>query len=451
MGSINTILARMRRNGEAPAIFWEGKETSYSALFEMIDAWQNRLEENGIGRGTVCGFLGDYSPQTCALFFALMQAGAILVPFSRNVEAEIQTYLDIAGVECLFRFDVQDHWTMTRFENVPQADLVVSFRARRSAGMIIFTSGSTGKPKAILHDCERYMQKFVEERPGWRTVLFLIMDHIGGINTCIATFAYGGVGLCISERSPEQVCALIEQGRATQLPTSATFLNLMIASGSYKKYDLSSIKLITYGTEVMPETTLKKVHTIMPNARLKQVYGISELGVLRSKSENDTSVWLKMGRDSSEIKIVDGNLWVRSESNMVGYLNAPNPFDGEGWFNTGDRVEVNGEYMRILGRQSELINVGGEKVYPVEVENILLQAENIKNAAVYGVRHPLMGQVVQARVSLYQPEEAGALNERLRKFCLEHMARYKMPVRFVIVSDEEQRSDRFKKIRRVED
>ena len=357
--------------------------------------------------------------------------------------------MKIAGVQFLFRFDAQDKWILDQFESVPQADLVVAFREQLSPGLIVFTSGSTGKPKGILHNCERVMHKFVTKREGWRTVLFLMMDHFGGFNTLLSTFAYGGVALCLSERSPEVVCRVIEQARATLLPTTPTFLNLLIASGSYRGFDLSSVKLISYGTEVMSEATLAKIPQILPNAQVKQTYGLSELGVLRSKSESDASVWVKVGGDGFETKVVDGLLWVRSEANMVGYLNAPTPFDEEGWMCTGDRVEINGEYMRFMGRESEMINVGGQKVFPVEVENILLQVENVREVAVYGVKHPLMGQVVQARISLYKPEDPDALTDRLRKFCLQHLARYKMPTKFVIVSEEEQRSERFKKIRRL--
>jgi acyl-CoA synthetase (AMP-forming)/AMP-acid ligase II len=275
-----------------------------------------------------------------------------------------------------------------------------------------------------------------------------MMDHFGGFNTLLSTFAYGGVGLCIPERSPEVVCKVIEQGRATLLPTTPTFLNLLIASGSSQGTDLSSVSLITYGTEVMSEATLQKIHSIFPNAKVKQTYGLSELGVLRSKSESDDSVWVKIGGDGFDIKVIDGVLWVHSEANMIGYLNAPSPFDAEGWMCTGDRVELKGDYMRIMGRQSEMINVGGQKVFPVEVENVLLQAENVREVAVYGVKHPLMGQVVQARVSLYIPEDPDALTDRLRKVCLEHLARYKMPTKFIIVSEDEQHSERFKKIRK---
>jgi long-chain acyl-CoA synthetase len=275
----------------------------------------------------------------------------------------------------------------------------------------------------------------------------LMIDHFGGFNTFLSTFAYHGVAVCLPQRTTEVVCRVIEQSKATLLPTTPTFLNLLIASATYKSFDLSSIRLITYGTEVMPEATLSKVRSIFPNAQIKQTYGLSELGVLRSKSEDDTSVWVKVGGAGFEIKIIDGVLWVRSEANMVGYLNAPSPFDADGWMCTGDEVEVRGEYIRFLGRKSEVINVGGQKVFPIEVETVLLQDSNVREATVYGVKHPLMGQVAHARISLYQAEAPESLTERLRRLCLTKLAKYKVPVRFVIVDEEAHHGARFKKLR----
>jgi acyl-CoA synthetase (AMP-forming)/AMP-acid ligase II len=450
MHAIETVVGRMRRNGPAPALFWHGREFSYSAFFEMMDAWTARLGDDGIGPGAVCGVLGDYSPRICALLLALIRQRAILVPFTRVIEKEIPALREIAGVQHMFRFESSDAWTLESRPEAAQSELICVFRERQTPGLVMFTSGSTGRPKGILHDCERVIRKFVKERGGWRTVLFLMMDHFGGFNTLLSTFAYGGVAVCLQQRTPEAVCRAITESRATLLPTTPTFLNLLVFSGSYREYDLSSIRLITYGTEVMSDTTLQAVRAIFPNAELKQTYGLSELGVLRSKSESGDSVWVKVGGEGFEVKVVDGLLWVRSESNMVGYLNAPSPFDGEGWMCTGDRVEVRGEYIRILGRESEVVNVGGQKVFPIEVETALLQAPNIRDATVYGVKHPLTGQVVRAHVSLHEPEDPIRLSERLRKFCLERMADYKVPVKYTIVSEEEQRSERFKKIRNVE-
>ena len=447
MRSIQTILERMRESGAATALFWNDREYSYSDLLKLVDAWSDCLPGYNIGGGTVCGYVADYSPESCALIFALMRAKAVLVPFTSAVEHELPDYARIAGVACLFRFNSDDTWTLDRFDAPVQNELVATFRQRGVPGLIVFTSGSTGKPKGILQDCERVMRKFVEERPGWRTVLFLLMDHFGGFNTLLSTFAYRGTGVCLPDRSQESVCRAIERSHATLLPTTPTFLNLLIASRCYADFDLSSIELITYGTEVMPASTLTKVKEIFPNAQIKQTYGLSELGVVRSKSESDDSVWVKIGGAGFETKVVDNILWVRSEANMVGYLNAPNPFDEEGWMCTGDHVEVRGEYMRILGRKSEMINVGGQKVFPTEIETVLLEAENIAEVTVSGIPHPVMGHVVKAKISLCRPEDPFQLAERLRKFCLERMARFKVPIKFEIVAQDELRNARFKKSR----
>ena len=447
MTAIETIIERMLNKQGASAIHWNRNEYTYLDFFQMIERWDSQLHEKGISRGVVCGFLGEYSPQVCALIFSLMKVKAILVPFTSAIEHELPEFIKIAGVTCLFRFAPDDTWTFEACGNHTPNILTETFIKRNVPGLIVFTSGSTGKPKGILQDCERVMHKFVVERTGWRTLLFLMLDHFGGFNTLLSTFAYGGTAVCLPDRNAESVCRVIQQSRATLLPTTPTFINLLIASRCYKDFDLSSVKLITYGTEVMPASTLEKVREIFPNAKIKQTYGLSELGVLRSKSESDDSVWVKIGGEGFETKIVDDILWVRSEANMVGYLNAPNPFDKEGWMCTGDHVEMRGEYMRILGRKSEMINVGGQKVFPAEIENVLLEADNVREVTVLGVPHPVMGHVVKAKISLNEPEDQFQLAERLRKHCLQSMARYKVPVKYEIVNESDLHSSRYKKMR----
>jgi long-chain acyl-CoA synthetase len=447
--SIDAVLTRMGGVKAKPALFWKGKQYLYPEFMSLIEQWDRRLLTDGIKKGSICSFLGDFSPQTCALMFALMKANAILVPFSSDVVTEMDKFREIACVETLYRFDKEDNAVLERFSPSPKPSLVIDFLERQHPGLIVFTSGSTGTPKGILQDCEHVTHKFVKERKGWRTGLFLLMDHFGGFNTFLSCFAYSGMAVCLAERTPESVAQAIEASKATLLPTTPTFLNLLIASRLYKKYDFSSIELITYGTELMSEITLKNVAEIFPKARLKQTYGLSELGVLRSSSENQESVWVKVGGIGFETKIVDNMLWIRSETNMVGYLNAPNPFDDEGWMCTGDEVEMKGEYLRFLGRTSEIINVGGKKVFPIEVENLVMQASNVKNVTVYARPHPLMGQAVYANIVTFEPEDQRALTERLRKYCNERLAKYKVPLRFNLITDKEIHNSRFKKIRKI--
>jgi long-chain acyl-CoA synthetase len=435
-----------------PAIYRDGVTLTYSDLITRTEHWIGQLGLAGVEPGSVCAVIGEFSPESCALMYALMQSKAILVPLSRAVDAEARGLLEIAGADFVLTVDEQDEVSVTRR---PQAQantnaLLTGFRKRGAPGLIVFTSGSTGAPKGILHDCERVMRKFLSIRPCWRTVLFLMFDHFGGVNTLLSTFAYGGLGVCVANRSTAAVSRAIQEARATLLPTTPTFLNLLIASGDFRRFDLSSVELITYGTEVMPETTLQRVKEIFPNAQIKQTYGLSELGVLRSKSEDDASLWVKLGGDGFEVKVRDNMLWIRSEANMVGYLNAPDPFDAEGWLCTDDLVEVRGEYVRILGRTSDIINIGGQKVFPSEVEAVLQQADNVRDVIVYGARHPLMGQVVHARVVLNTPEDPTALTERLRRFCVARLARHKVPLRFAVVDDTALYGERYKKVRRAD-
>ncbi len=449
--SLDAVIGRVRAGGVAPALYWRGAVLSYDQFNASVDAWRQRLAADGVVAGDVVAFTGDYSPGTAALMFALMQAGTILVPLTSEVAAEMEALLDMAGVGAVYVFDANsDVAALRRRDGAVPPDLIRDFRMRKRPGLVVFTSGSTGAPKGILQDIEQVMAKFVAPRKGWRTVLFLLMDHFGGFNTFVSAFAYGGMAVCPGGRDPESVARAIQDSRADLLPTTPTFLNFLITSRIYQSFDLSSVELITYGTELMSEATLEKVRDIFPAARLKQTYGLSELGVLRSDSENADSVWVKVGGKGFETKVVDGILWIRSEANMVGYLNAPNPFDDDGWMNTGDEVEIRGDYMRFIGRKTEVINSGGKKIYPIEVETALMAMPNVANATVEARPHPIMGQVVQAKISVSEPEDPKAMAERLRGLCNERLARYKVPVRFSQISGDDHHNARFKKVRHNE-
>jgi acyl-CoA synthetase (AMP-forming)/AMP-acid ligase II len=199
----------------------------------------------------------------------------------------------------------------------------------------------------------------------------------------------------------------------------------------------------------MPGRTLEALVEEFPAIRFQQTYGLSEVGVLRSKSRGSGSLHMQVGGEGFETKIVDGVLWIRSQSAMVGYLNAPDPFDEEGWLNTGDLVEVDGDDIRILGRETDLINVGGQKVFPSEVEGVLMRAPNVVDAMVYAEEHPVLGRVVAARILTAEAEDPLTLRTRLRKFCLNHLAAFKVPVRF-IMNDNDIHNVRFKKVRRAD-
>jgi len=266
------------------------------------------------------------------------------------------------------------------------------------------------------------------------------------VNTLLYCLSNGGCLVTLPGRDPEEVAAAIEKHRVQILPTSPTFLNLAMLSGAFSRHDLSSLELVTYGTEPMPDATLKRFHALFPSVTLQQTYGLSEVGILRSKSRSSDSLWVKVGGEGFQTRVREGLLEIKAESGMLGYLNAPSPYTEDGWFKTGDRVEVDGEYLKILGRDSEMINVGGQKVFPAEVEGVLQTMDGVAEAVVSGEPHPLTGQIVKVSVMLKTDESVSDFRKRMWEFCRGKLEPFKVPQK-VVISQDSLHSERFKKLR----
>jgi long-chain acyl-CoA synthetase len=440
------LTRRLRSWGDRPALIWTDESWSFIQLCDCCDAWLRQLAQHGVRPGDTLAICGDYSPKLCALLLAGLLNRNIIIPLASATAPRWNQLMELAQVQFAVRFEDDDSWHLTRFDRVVTHPLLRQLQERETPGLILFSSGSTGESKASVLDLGRLVAKFEVPRPAYRMLVFLLLDHIGGINTLLYGLCHGGTIVTIRDRSPDAVCAAIEAHRIQLLPTTPTFLRILLISEATRCHDLSSLEIVTYGTEPMPATTLAAVRAELPRVRLKQTYGLSELGILPTQSRDSASVWLKLGRTGFEHKIVDGVLWIRSPSAMLGYLNAPSPFDADGWFNTQDLVEIDGEYIRIFGRKSELINVGGEKVHPTEIENVLLQLDNIKDVTVRGQPNPITGEVVAAKITPLVPEDPNALKRRVRQFCQARLERYKMPAVIDVVV-EDHYGARFKKSR----
>jgi long-chain acyl-CoA synthetase len=445
--TLSWLLERVPDMSGDTAIAWRDSATTYGDLAERVHQLMEQFAELGPPVGAVVALEADFLPDAVAALLALIERSAILVPLTSTVEAHKSRFREIAEIEWIV--DVDDAAVRSRPTGVTATHpLMRSLKEIEHPGLVLFSSGSTGEPKAALHDFVPLLEKFRVPRKAWRTMAFLLFDHIGGINTLLYTLSNGGMLVIVEDRHPNVVCELIERHGVELLPTSPTFLNLLFVSGAHEQHDLSSLQLVTYGTEVMPEVTLQRVHAALPAARLQQTYGLSELGILRSKSRASDSLWVKLGGEGFETRVTDeGLLEIRARSAMLGYLNTPSPFTDDGWFNTGDRVEIDGEYFRVLGRVSEMINVGGNKVDPAEVEDALLQVDGVVDAVVFSEPHGLLGQVVAARIRIEEGDDPAAFRSRMRVELGKRLARHEVPQR-VYLSTEAVHNQRFKRMRR---
>jgi long-chain acyl-CoA synthetase len=414
-----------RANAGAEAIVWRDRSFTYGDLLDRTEHWHRYLQKENVSSGTVTSIDADFSPNAIALMLALIESGCIVVPLTASVAAKKSDFMKTAEVEVSLQLNAADEPQLTRFDRPITHEILRQLHRRGHPGLILFSSGSTGESKAAVHDIVGMLNKFRVRRRARRAITFLLYDHIGGFNTMLYQLSNGGCIVTVQDRNPDTVLATIEKYKVELLPTSPTFINLMLLSDGHRRYDLSSL----------------------PHINLQQTYGLSEVGILRSKSRSSDSLWVKLGGEGFQTRVVDGILQIKAESAMLGYLNAPSPFTADGWFNTGDKVEVDGEYFRILGRQSEIINVGGQKVYPAEVESVLQEMPEIAEVSVYGEKNAFVGEIVCAAVRLREPREARDFQRDLRQFCRQRLQEFQIPVRLRLVENA-LHGERFKKNRR---
>jgi len=225
------------------------------ALTEKCTLW---LAEKSIPAGAVVSFDGDYSPSALALFLALVRNKNIVVPLSLDSRQNFEEFRDIASTE----YDISISGLELELKvtgRQASEELYKTLTKKGTPGLVLFSSGSTGKSKAIVQDLNKLMEKFKTPRKALRMLIFLQLDHIGGVNSLLYSLANNGTVIVAAGRTPEKVCQSIEQFKGEVLPTSPSFLNLLILSKAYESYDLSSLKLMTYGTEPMQTSTLKRL------------------------------------------------------------------------------------------------------------------------------------------------------------------------------------------------
>lgn len=443
---IDLFLSKCTEHASDDALVWKGNPYRYQQVGKSIFGWVRKLPQWGIQPGSVVVLEGDYSPTSIAIFFGLIEVGAVVVPMTKAVGAKRDEFMDVSQAEWVLSVNDAEQVSAAATRRTADHELYRKLRNLRHPGLVLFSSGSTGKSKGAVHDLVPLLRKFEVPRQAFRTISFLLYDHIGGLNTMLYTLSNGGCMVTLSERSPDAVLAAIARHRVELLPTSPTFLNLILISEAWRNHDISSLRLVTYGTEPMPQSTLRRFHEIAPEVRLLQTYGLSELGILRSKSLASDSLWVKIGGEGFQTRVVEGILQIKAESAMLGYLNAPSPFTEDGWFDTRDRVVQDGEYLRILGRDSEIINVGGEKVYPSEVESVIQELDGVGEAVVFREANPITGSIVCARITPRGEFDPRELTTTVKKHCMERLQRFKVPAKVLFV-DDPLHNARFKRVR----
>lgn len=385
--------SRKTYNDQNPILFDDKSLIKLEDILLMnIDFIQN------IKNPTIIAIIGDFDSFSIACTLKLLSMGNIVVPLTEDTESQHDYFLKESQAKFLIK-----NKTLHRVEKSeqilnPHSQQLLKLK---KGGIVFFSTGTTGKPKAILHSLENFLKPYSIRKKPHRSIGFLVFDHIGGFNTLFHLLFNSGTIYRTKTRGIDEILAIIKKHKLTLLPTTPTFLRLLICHPLFPKNIPECLKVISYGTEIMHKSTLEILTKKLPNITLKQTYGMSEIGILPVKSKASDSTQITIQRDENiDWRIEkDSTLSIKSNLSMVCYLNADSPFDEKGWLNTGDIVSTTDNfYFEIIGRKKNFINVGGLKVLPSEIENIANNYNGILRSKAEGIFNPITGEYIKLTI-----------------------------------------------------
>ena len=478
-------------------VVFEGERWSFSQANDRINRLANSLRDLGIGKGDRIGMLHVNCNQYVEIYFAAAKIGAIFVPLNFRAKTEELIYMiNNAGAKALFvgsRYLGMIDNMLPQLPNVKTCislgkdggealyydDLISSSSPDEidceigddDITILMYTAGTTGRPKGVplRHDgFVGYVLENVEPANPEieeRNLLTVPLYHVAGIQAMLAAVYGGRTIVMMRQFEAKEWMETVQRERATRAMLVPTMLKMIIDDPDFERYNLSSLKVITYGAAPMPFEIIKKAIKEMPGVNFINAFGqtetastITTLGpedhvIEGSKKERDKKLrrlTSSIGRPlpDVEVKIVDGEgnalpplevgeIMARGPRVMTGYWRDEDKTDQvitkEGWLRTGDKGWLDEDgYIYLAGRSDDMIIRGGENISPEEVENVLYSHPSIEEASVIGIPDPEWGQQPRAVVVLKEGEHAGA--EEIMEYCRTKLAGFKRP-RSVIFID----------------
>jgi acyl-coenzyme A synthetase/AMP-(fatty) acid ligase len=290
------------------------------------------------------------------------------------------------------------------------------------APALILTTGTTGQPKGARHEWSRLVAavRRDERQHGARWLLAYNLNQFAGIQVLIHVLANHATLVAGASNQPRAALdAMRDFGvtHASATPTFWRFLTALLDSATAANLTLQQI---TLGGEAVPGALLDDLRSMFPKANVSQIYASTEAGstvsVRDAHNGLPASVLERSDASDAQMKIVDGELHIRSNVGMLGYYGEPDD-DAAGWRATGDLVEVRDGRVYFVGRTTDTINVGGVKVHPLPVEEVAGRVPGVRLVRAYGRPNPLTGFIVAVDVVAESGFDEATLKEDIRTAC----------------------------------
>ncbi|MGG1676639.1 fatty acid--CoA ligase family protein [Neobacillus sp. NRS-1170] len=482
------LLQTAKAYAKKTAYYFMGQSSTYAELDGAITKFASGLEKLGVKQGDHIALLLGNSPHFVISLYGALRLGATVIPVNPIYTAEEIGYiLNNGDVKAVVALDLAiplaekvhtlmpkvEHYVFcetkpngmvqSELENLSVFSKLKSFTDVVALGdfsfkgpeldeddtaIILYTSGTTGKPKGAmlthknLYSNAKDVGEYLKMNNDDRIITTLPMFHVFCLTVALNAPLLSGATLLIAPRfSPKEVFGLAKEYEATVLAGVPTMYNFLYQFPEGNPEDLKTLRLCISGGASLPDALLKNFEQKF-NVLVSEGYGLSEASPVtcfnpldrpRKPSSIGTTIV------NVENKVVNelgeevpfgeaGELIVRGPNVMKGYYKMPEETAAtikDGWLYTGDiaRRDEDG-YFYIVDRKKDLIIVGGYNVYPREVEEVIYNHKDVVEVAVLGVPDPNQGETLKAFVVSKNPELTA---ERLLEYCIEHLAKYKVP------------------------
>jgi long-chain acyl-CoA synthetase len=485
-GSVMQVLGDISRKGirlhrDRECMVFEGRRLTYKELDDRVNRLANYLSSLGLDGFKHIAVLAENCPEYVEIYFAAAKAGYVTVPLnfrlSRNelttilkdAEAKVlffgQGYADTAreiarevGIGILVSIETQEDDCLDYeklLTNFPTTDPEIAVDENQMS-ILMYTGGTTGRPKGVMISHRSFMTAMLDLTLTYMfdkndtTCIILPMFH-AAVWPVFCLLIVGGRVAILRRPELNKVLELLEKEKCTHIVAVPTIYNLLMEHPDLDKFDLSSLKKMSYGGSPIAPVLLKRMIQKFGNI-FWQAYGLTEaspvLTVLRPEDhvvegrpekarrlksvgrEHYSPMVRVVREDGSEVTPGEvGEIVGKGKNIMLGYWKMPDKTAEtikDGWLHTGDMGTVDEDgYIYLVDRKNDMIITGGENVYPREVEDILLEHPAIMEVAVVGVPDEKWGEAVKAVVLL--KEGMKATGEEIIGFAKSRLASYKCP------------------------
>ncbi|MGO4442030.1 fatty acid--CoA ligase [Mycobacterium sp. 2YAF39] len=472
------VRVHARRRPDADALIVGDRTISFAELDARSSQAAQAFRAAGVGFGDRVAYVEKNGAEFFEVVCGLAKLGAIGVPvnwrlappemlhvindaqacvvvvgseFFGHVEAvedRLTTVSTIVGIGAHDRWQGFEDWLAAHPDEDPSVTT-----GPDDIAFLMYTSGTTGLPKGVMLTNGNYLCKATGIAHQWRftadsvSLAVMPMFHMAGSGWVLVGLYEGATTVVLRDVDPAAILNSIVQHRITNLLLVPAVIQMMLGAPSVEDADFSSVRAIVYGASPITDDVLTRGLERF-KCEFLQVYGLTETtGSVTQLDEHDPTGRPELLRSCGkpypwvEMRIVDdegrevpfgtvGEVWTRSAQNMLGYWNNPGAtaatVTDDGWLRTGDAGYVDSDgYYYLHDRKKDMIVSGGENVYPIEIENVLMTHPTVDDVAIIGVPDEKWGEAVKAIVV---PAAGTAPTEaELIAYARERLAGFKLP------------------------